>query len=294
MIGKDEMSISDLNFTQKSTQENEIQNLDIFSLNTNNDDNLYDLIIKIFIDKNDNKEFDFLSSDSNLYNQKSFNSSLLGKKHLDDSSLKSFPQINYVQKNVIKTKEKIFKINKCPKGEKGAMYRLDYYKKLFITNYLNYLTDKGKTLIKNCHFRFKNIKLHMPNYKLYGGNPKEKDNKEFLKKSIKQVFMDYDKTKDKGNSRQKDNEILINQIYKINNFPSSKEEIKLNEFFNMDIETGIKQYYESEKFQELKEDETAQYFDKMFYLEKNRKFSLLEDFGFIRLVNMPFYSKNPK
>ena len=293
MIEKDETSIHDFDFTRKSTEETEFQ-YDISLLNSNNNDIINKEIMKAFSDKKDNKEFDFLSSDLDLYNQKSLNSSYLGKKHLDDSSLKSFPQINYVQKNVIKTKEKIFKINKCPKGEKGAMYRLDYYKKLFITNYLNYLTDKGKTLIKNCHFRFKNIKLHMPNYKLYGGNPKEKDNKEFLKKSIKQVFMDYDKTKDKGNSRQKDNEILINQIYKINNFPSSKEEIKLNEFFNMDIESGIKQYYKSEEFQKLKEDETAQYFDKMFYLEKNRKFSLLEDFGFIRLVNMPFYSKNPK
>jgi len=293
MIEKDETSIHDFDFTRKSTEETEFQ-YDISLLNSNNDDIINKEIMKAFSDKKDNKEFDFLSSDLDLYNQKSLNSSYLGKKHLDDSSLKSFPQINYVQKNVIKTKEKIFKINKCPKGEKGAMYRLDYYKKLFITNYLNYLTDKGKTLIKNCHFRFKNIKLHMPNYKLYGGNPKEKDNKEFLKKSIKQVFMDYDKTKDKGNSRQKDNEILINQIYKINNFPSSNEEIKLNEFFNMDIESGIKQYYKSEEFQKLKEDETAQYFDQMFYLEKNRKFSLLDNFGFIRLVNMPFYSKNPK
>ena len=293
MIEKDKTLIDDLSFTQKST-EDEIQNLGIFPLKTNNDDNLNEQIIKVFSDKKINKEFDFLSSDSDLYDQKSFNSSLLGKKHLDDSSLKSFPQINYVQKIVIKTKEKIFKINKYPKSEKRAMYRLDYYKKLFITKYLNYLTDKGKALIKKCRFRFTNVKLHMPNYKLYGGNPKEKDNKEFLKKSIKQVFMDYDKTKDKGNSRQKDNEILINQIYKINNFPSSNEEIKLNEFFNMDIETGIKQYYESEKFQELKEDETIKYFDQMFYLEKNRKFSLLDNFGFIRLVNMPFYSKNPK
>ena len=293
MIEKDETSIHDFDFTRKSTEETEFQ-YDISLLNSNNNDIINKEIMKAFSDKKDNKEFDFLSSDLDLYNQKSLNSSYLGKKHLDDSSLKSFPQINYVQKNVIKTKEKIFKINKCPKGEKGAMYRLDYYKKLFITNYLNYLTDKGKTLIKNCHFRFKNIKLHMPNYKLYGGNPKEKDNKEFLKKSIKQVFMDYDKTKDKGNSRQKDNEILINQIYKINNFPSSNEEIKLNEFFNMDIESGIKQYYKSEEFQKLKEDETAQYFDQMFYLEKNRKFSLLDNFGFIRLVNMPFYSKNPK
>lgn len=321
MKEKSEISIDDLNFTQKSTKENEIQDLDILPLytilegknerflfnffnnkykdiegiiNSKNDDNISKEIIKAFNDKKENEEFDLLSSNSNLYNQKSINS-LLGKKHSEESSLNNISQIFYVEKNEIKTKEKIFKINKNSKNEKPKIYRLDYYKKLFIKNFLNYLLNYGKMLIKDCPFsESKNLKLHMPNYKLYGGNPKEKDNKEFLKKSIKQVFMDYDETKNKGNSRQKNNEILINKIYGINNFPSSKEEIKLNEFFNMDIETGIKKYYESEEFQEFKEDEIIQYYDKMFYLEKNRKFSLLEDFGFIRLVNMPFYSKNPK
>ena len=134
----------------------------------------------------------------------------------------------------------------------------------------------------------------MPNYKLYAGNPKEKDNKDFLKKTIKKVFMDYDKLSDKGVGRQKGNEKLINKIYEIDSFPSTENENKLNEFFNMTIEKGIELYYESDEFQLFKNDKTNQYYDKMFYNEKNRKISLFEKNGFIKLVQLPFYSKTPK
>ena len=137
-------------------------------------------------------------------------------------------------------------------------------------------------------------KLHMPNYKLYAGNPKEKDNRNFLKKTIKEVFMDYDKESEKGTGRQKDNEKLINKIYEKHKFPNYENESNLKDFFEMNIEKGIEMYYESEEFEKFKNDETNQYYDKMFYNEKKRKFSLLEKNGFIKLVNMPFYSKNPK
>ena len=218
---------------------------------------------------------------------------MLGKKRLQDNSTNNFSQVNNVKNNVLT--QKIFEINKIIKNDM-PIYRLDYYKKIFIKNFLRYLLNYTKNLIFKCNFEenIRKKKLHMPNYKLYAGNPKEKDNKDFLKKTIKKVFMDYDKLSDKGVGRQKGNEKLINKIYEINSFPSTENENKLNEFFNMTIEKGIELYYESDEFQLFKNDKTNQYYDKMFYNEKNRKISLFEKNGFIKLVKLPFYSKTPK
>ena len=74
----------------------------------------------------------------------------------------------------------------------------------------------------------------MSNSKKYQGNAKEKDNKEFIKKIIKEVFQDFKK---------------IRKII---------------------------------------------FFDRQFFKEKYRTYSLLEKNGFLKLVNEPYYCHNPK
>lgn len=248
-------------------------------------------MLEVFLDKKENEEFNnFSKDDENSIND----CKTIGKKHSHESTSSYISHIYHVKNN---EKNKIFEINKINKNDKEDkyIYRLDYYKKDFLKDFLEYILKNGKKLISECKFKeeFK-LKLHMPNYKLYAGNPKEKDNREFLKKTIKKVFIDYNKSDEKGTSRQKDNEKLIEYIYEDKNFPSSIEEITLNNFFNMTIEEGMKNYYDSEEFREFKKREKIQYYDKMFYHEKNRHFSLLQKNGFIRLVNLPFYSNNPK
>lgn len=288
-----ETSLDEINLSEKSTKEENIifpypiwkddlmdQDVDQKSLND---------FFKIFSENNKNIEFDDISYDREIND-----SNIIGRKRLlKDNTITNFNPINIAKENL--PKNKIFEINKIYKNNE-PVYRLDYYKKLFIKNFLSYLLNYGKKLILSCNFGkiFGYLKLHMPNYKLYAGNPKEKDNRNFLKKTIKEVFMDYDKTSEKGTGRQKDNEKLINKIYEKYQFPNSENEKKLKSFFEMNIDKGIELYYESEEFQKFKNNETNQYYDKMFFNEKNRKFSLLEKNGFIKLVNMPFYSKFPK
>lgn len=189
--------------------------------------------------------------------------------------------------------ENLFEINK-------PIYRKDYYIKKFKKNFLKYLINHGRKLIKKCNFgeEIKNIKFHLPNYKKYQGNPKEKANYEFLEKTVKEVFMDYDKDNDEGNANQIINEKLINSIYFKDNFPSNKEEETLKDFFEMTIEEGLEKYYRiSSEFNEFKKDRIIKYYDKMFYKERNRNISLLkldENNGFIKYAKMPFYSNCPK
>ena len=239
--------------------------------------------INIIINEN-NEEFK-----NENYTEKS----MLSKKRNNDNSINNFSKINSVKKNEIKEKEIIFNIIKNRK----ITYRLDYYIKSIKESILTYLLNYGRNLIKNCNFgdNIRKYKFHMPNYKLYQGNPKEKDNREFLKKTIIEVFLDYNKNNDEGKRNQLFNKILIEKIYQKKDFPFSKEEQNLKNFFEMTIEEGIKMYYNNSfEFQEFKKNRTIKFYDRKFYIEKNRKFSLLERNGFIKLVNMPFYSKNQK
>ena len=251
-------------------------------------------------DADDNKFLNLMNEEfsKDIHNQEFEESGikeeyLLGKKHKQENlSFNNFSDINKVTKNEFKNK--IFEINKIRKNE--PIYRLDYYKKIFIKNFLDFLVKEGKSLINNCNIseQLQKLSLHKPNYKLYAGNPKEKDNKLFLSKKVKEVFMDYDKNCLKGTGRQKENEKLIKIIYGIIKSPNSKGEENLIDFFEMTIEKGIEIYYDSEDFDLFKNNETNQEYDKRFRKEKNRNFSLFEKNAFIRLVNMPFYSKNPK
>lgn len=305
-------SFDDSNFSSRSTEENEIlslesskiSNLDNLlnkeinqeqNLNNNivkNEEKMNNLILNNFLQNKNNEEFDDLSYSSSENQNNIYEISMLGKKHFQDNSINNFSQIKNVYKN--ESKQKYFEINKIIKKNNMPIYRLDYYKKIFIKNFLKFLLKYSNDLIFKCNIKeIGERKLHMPNYKLYAGNPKEKDNKQFLQKTIKKVFMDYDKQSKKGIRLQKSNEKLINEIYE-KDFPFSEDENNLNEFFNMTIEKGIELYYNSDAFQMFKDDEINQYYDKMFYNEKNRKFSLFEKNGFIKLVNSPFYSKNPK
>ena len=283
----DEISISG-----KSTQEYDTFNFDSLfheeeekTPNDADDNKFLNLMNEVFSKGTHIQEFEEVSGIKEEY--------LLGKKHKQENlSFNNFSDMNKVTKNEFKNK--IFEINKIPKNE--LIYRLDYYKKIFIKNFLDFLVKEGKSLINNCNIseQLQKLSLHKPNYKLYAGNPKEKDNKLFLSKKVKEVFMDYDKNCLKGTGRQKENEKLIKIIYGIIKSPNSEEEENLIDFFEMTIEKGIEIYYDSEDFDLFKNNETNQEYDKRFRKEKNRNFSLFEKNAFIRLVNMPFYSKHPK
>ena len=220
---------------------------------------------------------------------------LLGRKHLKNNSKnysknsKSHKNETNDEKKSIQKKEIILQINKN--------YRLDYYIKAIKANILLFIKNTLNKLYEDCLFdnEFENMTFHMPNYKKYQGNAKEKDNKEFIKKQIKEVFQDYDVNEEEGTSRQKDNKYLIEKIYEIINFPSNAEQKALKDFLEMTIEKAIEKYYDSsEEFQKFKAIRKIIFFDRQFFKEKYRNYSLLEKNGFLRLVNEPYYFHNPK
>ena len=206
--------------------------------------------------------------------------------------------------------EKIFAIEKIDIAKKFN-YRKDYYIMEFKGNFLNWTLQEMQTKIDKCNFckKFGKAKIHIANRELYGGNPKEEDNREFINKTIEEVFT---LTEDQKNSlkkvsRQKANEELINKIkdyyYEKLLFKKEKDKKYLNqfnaikefiEFIQLTIKDALDMYYDSDEFKKFKSRRVIQYYDEKFSSERNRGFSLLVKNNFVAYVNLPFYSNKRK
>ena len=189
--------------------------------------------------------------------------------------------------------------------------------------FLKFLKNKVNEQIINIKIGKKKgkLKIHTPNKELYGGNSKEEDNKKFIDKTVKEVFIDQSINKKDNNkqnknkegiSRQKDNEVIFNIIEEYQetlltkmgekeNYKKQYEEIqKLKEFLGLKIRYALDMYYNSEEFGEFRSNPKIKYYDEKFKNERNRNLSLLEKKkenepnNFVKLVEMPFYCKKPR
>ena len=178
--------------------------------------------------------------------------------------------------------------------KKQKKEKTDYYVKRILTNILNnYALNNVNKLIKKCGF-YPKLKLHKCNYKKYAGNTKEEDIHSLLKKIVKKVFIDYDIKEKEGIINQIKNNIKIDKIYNIENFPNSEEQKALKKFLESTIEEIIIMYYKSEVFEKFKNNEKNKKSDIIFMKKRNRNISLLEENGFIKYANYPPYMHNER
>lgn len=262
--------------------------------------------------ENDTSNFNFMDSNYE-YNENTYEkqNNLLGKKieRNDDYNENNAKKPN-------QEKEKIFEIIK-----NYIKYRYDYFIMDFKTDFLEFVQDILNELINNIDLckKFGSHYIHTPNRKLYGGNPKEKDNREFIDKTVEEVFTDQTiietkknknhiefKTQEekKGTSRQEDNENIFNKIKNriclanSENSQKHKEQSEaidlLTKFLNTKIRVVLDEYYDSDKFKKFSSNSKIKYYDGKFQKERNRNFSLLEKNNFVKLVEMPFYCKKNK
>ena len=200
------------------------------------------------------------------------------------------------QKN--KTKETTH-ITDAPISEKSKIvkyqYRLDYYKKAFKVNCFKHLTKFLNYLLSKCNLpnkEFKNKKIFKPNNEYFTSNAKEEDNYIFLYMKLKDIFCYIkDDNKSQGISLQKSNKQLIDMI--LNYFEQkghnySKDDENLKKYLNMSMEEYIKIYYDTDEFKKFCKEEKIQFYEKEF--KKEKKFGMLEKYGFLRLIKM--YQKN--
>ena len=232
------------------------------------------------------------------------------KKNLLGNKRERNNEKNENESKKTKSPKKIFfKVNDC---KEHFNYRHDYYIMDFKSDFLKFSKKKLNDLINNIKLckKFGKHNIHTPNRELYGGNPKEEDNREFIYKTVEEVFIDQGEQKNddlKGISRQKSNEDIFNKIKTYQNNLLSKlnkgekyqkqydaiEELK--KFLNKQIKDVLDEYYDSEEFGEFRSLPKIIYYDKQFMKERGRNLSLLEKNNFAKIVLMPYYSdKNKK
>lgn len=164
-------------------------------------------------------------------------------------------------------------------------WRFDMVKKHFKSKISDYGNNWINELIQNSDLpvEFKKI-IHKPNSLLFTANIKVSDNYHFLNDTLRTIFTIGKETED----LQKQNEENISNIYKhfgkIGNDNLSYSMRNIKDFFEMTYRDLITKFYDSLEFINFKEDAKTKFFNEGVI--KQEKFSLLEDYGLIKLFMM--------
>ena len=163
-----------------------------------------------------------------------------------------------------------------------TIYRQDYYVKQFKVQYSiwlrNILNSKLSLFLSKVKYTKKLIKFYPLNSLKFTANPKYKDNKIFLSMKIKEILIvGINGNRNSNQKKNKENIELIENLGKQNNINED-----LIEFLNLTMEETMSIFYKSEQFVKFKNSTQAKINDNKFYKEK--KFSLLEENGFVFLI----------
>lgn len=189
---------------------------------------------------------------------------------------------NNNKKIFILKKENLEKFtNTHVKNNSNDIYRKDAYYKHFKSLFAKYLKNKANRLKNICFPHFSKNNLYALAYK-YTGNVKERDNYNFLKYKIKEIFI-YGKNAITKN-RQYNNELIIKYIE--NNENAAKENFiytELVDFLNDTVENELIKFYSNKKeFENLNKDPKCLFFD--YHYKRETGISLLERYGFINCL----------
>ena len=126
--------------------------------------------------------------------------------------------------------------------------------------------------------------IHSPHSKKFSANPVVTANYKFLNYNLFQIF-----TIGKEDGKlQRQNEENITKIFeyieKVGHDNISESLRKIKNFFEMRYEDLIRKFYDSYEFIDFKNDETTIFYDEGVI--KQEKFSLLKDYGLIKLFKM--------
>ena len=162
------------------------------------------------------------------------------------------------------------------------IYRNDYLiKKFKVSCFSDYSKDELNHLLKECKFAkdLKINKIYGPNNKVFTSIDNLKKNKEFLPLKISNIF-----SMQNGNGQyQIKNEENFNTILNSKNQAGNIEAYEeLVNFLNLTVEEVINKYYASQEFENFKSKSEIIAADNTFFKEK--KFSLLQNRGFIKLI----------
>ena len=186
------------------------------------------------------------------------------------------------KKGNIKIEKGMFK---SQKEKKQIEWRMDYTKKHWKTRISDYAKEEINKYITESDLpkELKNL-IHSPHSKKFSANPVVTANYKFLNYNLFQIF-----TIGKEDGKlQRQNEENITKIFeyieKVGYDNISESLRKIKNFFEMSYEDLIRKFYDSYEFIDFKNDETTIFYDEG--VKKQEKFSLLKDYGLIKLFKM--------
>ena len=249
----------------------------------------HDFVTSVFDSSfEDNNSYDFFDNkNKNIDN----NFSVFSEKKLFEIEIKQNNNYNinleFLPKQIDKNdnKKEIKFISKkeldmenIKENKNNYIYRKDAYYKHFKSLFAKYIKNKANRLKNICFPYFNQNNFFAISYK-YTGNPKEKDNLQFLSFSVKDL-LSYGKDK-KIKNRQYYNEQLIQYIEQ--NESNSKNNIiymELINFLNDTVENELINFYVENKT--IKNDSKCLFFEQHFKSETN--ISLIEKNGFLKIL----------
>ena len=174
---------------------------------------------------------------------------------------------------------------KLQKEKKQKEWRMEYTKKHWKTRISNYAKEEINKYITESDLpkELKNL-IHSPHSKKFSANPVVTANYKFLNYNLFQIF-----TIGKEDGKlQRQNVENITKIFeyieKVGHDNISESLRKIKNFFEMRYEDLIRKFYDSYEFIDFKNDETTIFYDEG--VKKQEKFSLLKDYGLIKLIKM--------
>ena len=160
-------------------------------------------------------------------------------------------------------------------------YRKDAYYKHFKVLFGRYLKNRINTLKNICFPEFGKNNFSSPNYK-FTGNPKEKENYNFLSFKVKDILTFAEDKKSRN--RQYNNNLLIEYIE--NNKDKAKDKISYEKLICVlfqTLEEAIEDFYnDKNEFEKISKDQNCLFYDK--YFKKKTNISLLEKNGFLKVL----------
>ena len=224
------------------------------------------------------------SGDKNIENENENNNknSTAENSNIKKTEILKVPENQNLKEEVKSKKKPIFQ-EKDITSNKTFDWRFDYAKKYWKAKISQDLTECINQSIKNSDLP-KNLKktISKPDSLLFTSNVNESDNCYFLEQDLKTIL-----TFSKGETRKISNNYdKISKIYKFfkkigyNNLSDKMLEIK--NLFEMKYEEFIKKFYESDEFENFKNEENTIFYDEG--TKEKEGFAISENYGLIRIL----------
>ena len=229
------------------------------------------------------------SSNGLAINKNAFNEDHINEERVNDKrEINENPNLENSKYSTNSTlKKKIFHVIYESNSYKKHSTRIDYLLKTFKTNFSSFIKMQVNNLLQASLLPddLKKLEISSPNSIDFSRNVTIKNNYKFLSFTVQEILCYYKKNNSR-NRNQKKNKKVIEKILNYIEDKNADNFEKVLSFLKMSLEDAYINFYDSTIFLQYARDENTLFGDKEF--KGIYGFSLLEKYGFIKLLKMSY------